>query len=121
MSGGKAMDASDSRYRAKITSKGQVTIPAAVRERYGLEAGDWIVLDPQKEYVEVRKEPTPHEYLAALRAKHPSGPARFASDEEALADYYRTTFAIPPTGPGYVVKFTRKSVDAVLEDDDEGR
>lgn len=116
------MDPSGQRYRAKITSKGQVTIPAAVRERYGLEAGDWIVLDPQKEYVEVRREPTPHEYLDALRAKYPSGPARFASDEEALADYYRTNFASLPTGPIYRLKFTRESVDAVLEDhDDEAR
>jgi AbrB family looped-hinge helix DNA binding protein len=108
-------------YRAKITSKGQVTIPAEVRALYGLETGDWIVLEPQKEYVEVRKEPTVHEYLAALRAKYPSGPARFASDEEALADYYRTNFASLPTGPLYALKFTRESVDAVLEDDDEAR
>jgi AbrB family looped-hinge helix DNA binding protein len=115
------MDVSDSRYRAKITSKGQVTIPAAVRERYGLEAGDWIVLDAQKEYVEVRKEPTPHEYFAALRKKHPSGPARFASDDEALADYYRTTFAVPPTGPGYIVSFARKGVNAARGDDDADR
>lgn len=114
------MDPIGEKYRAKITSKGQVTIPVAVRERYGLEPGDWIVLDPQKEYVDVRKEPTVHEYFAALRAKHPSGPARFATDEEALADYYRTTFATPPTGPGYVVKFKRQS-GAVPEDDDEDR
>jgi AbrB family looped-hinge helix DNA binding protein len=105
-------------YRAKITSKGQVTIPAEVRALYGLETGDWIVLDPQKEYVEVRKEPSPVEYLDALRRKYHSGPARFASDEEALADYYRTNFANPPTGPIYRLKFTRESVDAVIGGDD---
>jgi AbrB family looped-hinge helix DNA binding protein len=107
-------------YWAKITSKGQVTIPAEVREMYGLETGDWIVLDPQKEYVEVRKEPTVHEYFEALRKKHDHGPARFASDEEALADYYRTTFANPPDGPIYRLKFTRESVDAVIGGDDAG-
>lgn len=112
------MDPTGERYRAKITSKGQVTIPAAVRELYGLEAGDWIVLDPQKEYVEVRKEPTVHEYFAALRAKYDHGPARFATTEEALEDYYRTTFADPPTGPIYRLKFTRESVDAVIGSDD---
>ena len=115
------MDPTGEKYRAKITSKGQVTIPAAVRERYGLEPGDWIVLDPQKEYVEVRREPSVHEYFEALRAKYHSGPARFATDEEALADYYRTTFAIPPSGPGYVVSFARKGVDDAPEDDDEDR
>ncbi len=107
-------------YRAKITSKGQVTIPAEVRALYGLETGDWIVLEPQREYVAVRKEPSVHEYFEALRKKHPSGPARFATDEEALADYYRTTFATPPVGPGYVVKFERHR-GAVPEDDDENR
>jgi len=86
-------------YRAKITSKGQVTIPAEVRALYGLEAGDWIVLDPQKEYMEVRKEPSPDEYFDALKRKYHSGPARFSSDEEALADYYRTNFASLPAGP----------------------
>jgi AbrB family looped-hinge helix DNA binding protein len=106
-------------YRAKITSKGQVTIPAEVRALYGLETGDWIVLEPQKEFVEVRKEPTPVEYLDALKRKYHSGPARFASDEEA--DYYRTNFASPPTGPLYALRFTRESVDRVLEDSDEDR
>jgi AbrB family looped-hinge helix DNA binding protein len=104
-------------YRAKITSKGQVTIPAEVRALYGLETGDWIVLEPQKEYVEVRKEPTVHEYLAALRKKYDHGPGRFATTEEALADYYRTTFAKPPTGPIYRLKFTRESVDSVIGGD----
>ena len=28
---------------AKITSKGQITIPKAVREKLGLEAGGWVV------------------------------------------------------------------------------
>jgi AbrB family looped-hinge helix DNA binding protein len=105
-------------YRAKITSKGQVTIPAEVREMYGLETGDWIVLDPQKEYMEVRKEPSVHEYLAALRKQYDHGPGRFATTEEALEDYYRTTFATPPTGPIYRLKFTRASVDAGTGGDD---
>ncbi len=28
---------------AKITSKGQITIPKAVREKLGLEAGGWVI------------------------------------------------------------------------------
>ena len=34
-------------YHARITSKGQVTIPAAVRERLGLETGDEIAFEPK--------------------------------------------------------------------------
>lgn len=33
-------------YRARITSKGQVTIPAAVREKVGLQPGDEIAFEP---------------------------------------------------------------------------
>ncbi|MBA3610659.1 MAG: AbrB/MazE/SpoVT family DNA-binding domain-containing protein [Rubrobacter sp.] len=42
-------------YRTRITSKGQVTIPKAVRERYGLEEGDYLVLEPKGEDLLVRK------------------------------------------------------------------
>ena len=34
-------------YRARITSKGQVTIPAAVREQLGLRTGDEIAFEPK--------------------------------------------------------------------------
>lgn len=34
-------------YRARITSKGQVTIPAAVREQLGLKQGDEIAFEPK--------------------------------------------------------------------------
>ena len=33
-------------YRARITSKGQVTIPVAVREQLGLRQGDEIAFEP---------------------------------------------------------------------------
>lgn len=34
-------------YSTRITSKGQVTIPKALREMYGLEEGDYLVLEPR--------------------------------------------------------------------------
>ena len=34
-------------YRARITSKGQVTIPAPVREQLGLRTGDEIAFEPK--------------------------------------------------------------------------
>ena len=42
-------------YKMRITSKGQVTIPKAVRERHGLEAGDYLVLEPKSADLLVRK------------------------------------------------------------------
>lgn len=43
------------RYTAQITSKGQVTIPKAIRELYGLEKGDYLILEPRGEDLVVRK------------------------------------------------------------------
>ncbi len=43
------------RYTTRITSKGQVTIPKAIRERYGLEEGDYLVLEPKGEDLIIRK------------------------------------------------------------------
>ncbi len=42
-------------YTTRITSKGQVTIPKAIRERYGLEEGDYLVLEPKGEDLVMRK------------------------------------------------------------------
>jgi AbrB family looped-hinge helix DNA binding protein len=42
-------------YTTRITSKGQVTIPKAIRDRYGLEEGDYLVLEPRGEDLVVRK------------------------------------------------------------------
>ena len=39
------------KYPAKITSKGQVTIPKPVRVELGLQEGDYLVLEPQGEYL----------------------------------------------------------------------
>ena len=39
------------KYPAKITSKGQVTIPKPVRDELGLEEGDYLVLEPRGEYL----------------------------------------------------------------------
>ncbi len=40
---------------SKITSKGQVTLPKAVREQLGLKAGDSIVYEVEGNTVRVRK------------------------------------------------------------------
>jgi AbrB family looped-hinge helix DNA binding protein len=43
------------RYTTRITSKGQVTIPKAIRDLYGLGEGDYLVLEPRGEDLVVRK------------------------------------------------------------------
>ncbi len=42
-------------YTTKITSKGQVTIPKEIRDRYGLLAGDYLILEPKDEDFVVRR------------------------------------------------------------------
>lgn len=49
-------------YRAKITSKGQVTIPAAVRRQTGLKPGDEIAFEPKT----LRFTPLPRRSLMDL-------------------------------------------------------
>ncbi len=44
-------DARLSKYAAKVTSKGQVTIPKPVRDELGLKEGDYLVLEPKGEYM----------------------------------------------------------------------
>jgi antitoxin PrlF len=106
---------------AKVTSKGQITIPVEIREHLGVEPGDFLVFETQAEYVAVRRQQTPHEYFSALRERHPTGPARFDDDDEAIADYYRNLTEEEIWGGDvlYSFKFTRESVDAAIGSDDE--
>ena len=52
--------------RAKVTSKGQVTIPAEVRRALGLAPGDEIVFEAKADYVAVRKRKTIDEVAGCL-------------------------------------------------------
>lgn len=42
-------------YTSRITSKGQVTIPKEIRERYGFSEGDYLILEPRGEDLVVRR------------------------------------------------------------------
>lgn len=108
---------------AKITSKGQVTIPVEVRRALGVEEGDVLVFEAQGEYATVRKRESAHEYFSCLRAAYPARAARFASDDEALADYYRNLSEEGIWGGDslYACRFTQASVDAAIGADDEDR
>lgn len=75
-------------YRARITSKGQITIPAAVREQLGLRTGDEIAFEPKT----LRFSPAPRPKLSDLygifRPEHPRTDEEFdwKRDREAVAD-----------------------------------
>jgi AbrB family looped-hinge helix DNA binding protein len=76
------------RYSSKMTTKGQVTIPVEVRDALGFEQGDLLAFEVKADYVVVTRRPTMDE----VREKHkdilPKGPPRFATKDEAIADYF---------------------------------
>ncbi len=75
--------------QAKITSKGQVTIPAEVRKALGLKQGDMLAFEVQAEYAVVRKRPTLAEVLEKFKDILPTEVDRtYADDDEAVAAYF---------------------------------
>lgn len=73
---------------AKITSKGQVTIPAEVRRALGLKMGDTLAFEVQAEYMVVHKRPTLAEVLEKHEDLLPTGKPLYATKDEALAAYF---------------------------------
>ena len=108
---------------AKVTSKGQVTIPVEVRRQLGVEPGDTLVFETQAEYATVKRQRTAHEYFSALRERYPTGPAEFENDDDAIAAYFdeMTEEEIWGGEVLYLCKFTRESIDAAVRRDDETR
>ena len=72
-------------YEAKITSKGQVTLPAALRVRMGLRNGDHIefYLDHLDRVLVRPRNASPLAFLEALSPR--VGTPEFASDDDAIA------------------------------------
>lgn len=70
-------------FEAKLTSKGQLTLPAELRKQMGLESGDIVeFFNDRKGRVFVRaRNASPAAFLDALPARMPD-PA--ISDEEAI-------------------------------------
>jgi len=88
---------------AKITSKGQVTIPAEVREALGLKQGDMLAFEVQAEYVVVRRELTAAEVAAQLDAEAPFRLPSGMTKDEAVSLYFEQDWD-PGWGPElYVV------------------
>ncbi len=76
------------RYSSKMTTKGQVTVPVEVREALGFETGDVLAFEVKGDHVVVTRRPTIEEVLEKHKDILPAGPPRFATDDEAIADYF---------------------------------
>jgi antitoxin PrlF len=108
---------------AKVTSKGQITVPVEIRKRLGVQPGDTLVFETQAEYVTVKRQQTAHEYFTALREKYPTGPAEFENDDDAIAAMFDEMSEEEIWGGDilYSCTFTRESIDAAIGRDDEDR
>ena len=83
---------------AKITSKGQVTIPVEVRQALGLKKGDMLAFEVQAEYVVVKREPTAAEVAAQLDAEAPLRLPDGMTEDGAIAQYFEEEWS-PSWGP----------------------
>lgn len=73
---------------AKITSKGQVTIPAEVRHALGLKKGDMLAFESTADYVVVRRVQTAAEVAALMDAEAPWRLPDGMTDDEAVAEHF---------------------------------
>jgi AbrB family looped-hinge helix DNA binding protein len=76
-------------YVAKVTSKGQLTLPAAVRRQLGIEPGDQVSITLSNEHAEVRR--LKHSVMSVFQSI-PTPPGLITGDfddliEEAMADH----------------------------------
>ncbi len=70
---------------AKLTSKGQMTIPKRLRERFHMEAGDLVALSVEDDHIVMRKiEPGGNGYLQAIEGTLAEW--RSPEDEKAWRD-----------------------------------
>ncbi|MDZ4170477.1 MAG: AbrB/MazE/SpoVT family DNA-binding domain-containing protein [Coriobacteriia bacterium] len=77
------------RATAKVTSKGQVTIPIDVREGLGIMTGDSLVFEVKAGYATVSRQRSALDVAEEQLARRGESIARHASKEEAIAAYFR--------------------------------
>lgn len=74
---------------ARVTSKGQVTIPVEVREELGIETGDSVVFEVRTGYATVNRQRSALEVAEEQLARRGPSIARYATKEEAIAAHFR--------------------------------
>jgi AbrB family looped-hinge helix DNA binding protein len=75
-------------YRARVTSKGQITIPAAVRAQLGLRTGDEIAFEPKTLRFSAAPRPKLSDLYGIFQPEHPRTDTEFdwKRDRDAAAD-----------------------------------
>lgn len=92
------------RYNAKVTSKGQITIPVEVRRALDLEPGASVAFEVAKDYAVVTRQASPASYFAEIRRRYPLPPRRYATDREGIEAYFRERWSKQELGEGWIVR-----------------
>jgi len=75
--------------RARMTSKGQVTVPVEVRRALGIEAGDMLVFEVAGAYATMRKRRPTLEVAEEVRARYLGGrEPRPITNREAIEEHF---------------------------------
>ncbi len=78
------------RATAKVTSKGQITIPVEVRDELGITTGDSVVFEVKAGYATVARRLSALEVAAELREESQGliREPRYATKDEAIAAHF---------------------------------
>ena len=86
-------------YSAKVTSKGQVTVPVEIRRALGVNEGDFVAFEMRGDYAVVRRQRSLRELSEEWRASNGRRTAAYASDDEAVASAFADAAAEDPSAP----------------------
>lgn len=102
--------------RAKITSKGQLTVPVEVRRKLGLGPGDVLVFEVSGGYATVHKKRPTQEAIAEIREHYPPPVSRPITNEDAIAEYFDEEYELR-LGPTLYVGREDGAIEAFGERD----
>jgi AbrB family looped-hinge helix DNA binding protein len=75
--------------RARMTSKGQVTVPVEVRRALGVKEGDTLVFEVADSYATMRKRRSALEVAEEVRTRYLGGRApRAVTNREAIEEHF---------------------------------
>jgi len=78
---------------AKVTSKGQITVPVEIRDALGIHTGDLLAFEVKSGYAVVSRQQSLREVSDRLAVTGPVSAAGSVSDDEAIAPLFASTEA----------------------------